>query len=705
MEHPFTFPLDPFQQTAIEAIARDENVLVTAKTGSGKTLVGEFQIWHSLRKGKRVFYTTPIKSLSNQKFHDLKELVSASVGIMTGDVKFAPQADVVVMTTEILRNLLFKQGTPTESVGITAELSMTNVDAVIFDEVHYISDPSRGSVWEECLTMLPASVNLVLLSATLDSPQPFVDWLVKLKHKPCHLIATQHRVVPLVHMTEDGRVLMDADNRFCMETYRAWFREYFRKQDEVRKHRERVRDREEGQVVERTERVGHFVDRMNARLQNTSELPALFFVFSRRMCEEYASKVSHDLLTSSESADVRHIVDFHLHHYAYLQTMPSYHQLRDLLQKGVAFHHSGMLPILKEIVELLFAKGFVKVLFATETFAVGINMPTKTVVFTSFQKVYGDSGTMRMLTPGEYIQMAGRAGRRGKDVRGNVYYLPSHTPEDPFAVSGMMNGKPATIQSQMKYDIAYVLATLNAGRDIRDQTYHSQGVRDEKNALDEELQWALRPQAHPDCAEKYRLQQEFGRAVNAEKKTLQSALSRWENTHMGPVWIARWKEYLASRDMDAKDAQIRSRLRELEDDPTAESRAYLETHGYTKDGVLTMKGQMASEVHEGHPVAMTELFLSVPKSWDASAILQALSRFLEPEEWEEPVREWIEQGIVPSIEPGTFVRAMLKLANMAREWTAMATIAKDTDMVQRMVGAEALIVKDFVVPNSLYLRL
>jgi superfamily II RNA helicase len=162
MEHPFKFKLDPFQEKAIEYISKDENVLITAKTGSGKTLVGEYQIWRSLNKGKRVFYTTPIKSLSNQKFHDLKKIYGDTVGIMTGDIKFCPQADIVIMTTEILRNLLYKQGTSTEHVGITAELSLANLDAVVFDEVHYINDPGRGSVWEECLVLLPPDVNLVL---------------------------------------------------------------------------------------------------------------------------------------------------------------------------------------------------------------------------------------------------------------------------------------------------------------------------------------------------------------------------------------------------------------------------------------------------------------------------------------------------------------------------------------------------------------
>jgi len=262
-ESPFTFPLDPFQEYAIHAISCDENVLVTAKTGSGKTLVGEFQIWHSLKKNKRVFYTTPIKSLSNQKFHDLKKIYP-SVGIMTGDIKFCPQADVVIMTTEILRNLLYKQGTETENVGITASLSLENLDAVVFDEVHYINDPSRGKVWEECLTLLPPAVNLVLLSATIDTPEPFAEWLGNLKQKPIHLISTKYRIVPLVHMTSDGDVIMDSKDQFHMDTYSRWYRKYYSQQDELRKHRDRVKGREEGQdVIEKTVRSYSFLDRMN----------------------------------------------------------------------------------------------------------------------------------------------------------------------------------------------------------------------------------------------------------------------------------------------------------------------------------------------------------------------------------------------------------------------------------------------------------
>ena len=240
-----TYPLDAFQKQAVYAIQHDENVLVTAKTGSGKTLVGEYQIEHSLAKGRRVFYTTPIKSLTNQKFSDLKAIYP-SVGIMTGDIKFCPNADVVVMTTEILRNLLFKRGTATEGLGTTAMLSMDGVDAVVFDEVHYINDPERGKVWEECIMLLPAEINLVMLSATIDSPEFFASWVGELKQRPVHLVSTEHRVVPLKHCLPSGEVVMDEKNRFHKEVYSAYIRRLKHEDDEQRKLAEAVRGREKG---------------------------------------------------------------------------------------------------------------------------------------------------------------------------------------------------------------------------------------------------------------------------------------------------------------------------------------------------------------------------------------------------------------------------------------------------------------------------
>ena len=466
VETNYTFPLDPFQKCAVAAIQARENVLVTAKTGSGKTLVGEYQIEYSLNRGGRVFYTTPIKSLSNQKFNDLKQLYPNKVGIMTGDIKFMPQADVVVMTTEILRNLLFKIGSSTEGVGSTASLSLDGVDAVVFDEVHYFNDPARGKVWEECLILLPPTIRLVLLSATIDSPAVFAEWIGEMKQVPMHLISTQYRVVPLEHRVGE-KLLLDEKDVFHKEAYTEYLRHLKGIEDAQRKHSDAVKARVAGDpVLQREIRSTGFLHQMNEMIDDLNakeKLPAMFFVFSRKNCEVYASKVSSTLIDTSEGAAIKNIVRFHLHRYPDLETLPQYHTLMALLMKGVAFHHSGMLPVLKEIVEMLFARGMIKLLFATETFAVGINMPTKTVIFTSYRKFDDAAEGLRMLRTDEYIQMAGRAGRRGKDTRGFVYYLPDRKPETVEDVQRMMTGKQQSLESRMDFHYDFLLKCLQSG--------------------------------------------------------------------------------------------------------------------------------------------------------------------------------------------------------------------------------------------------
>lgn len=756
-ESPFDFPLDPFQKHAIHAISNDENVLVTAKTGSGKTLVGEFQIWHSLKKGRRVFYTTPIKSLSNQKFHDLKKIYGDRVGIMTGDIKFCPQADIVIMTTEILRNLLFKQGTPTESVGVSASLSLEGLDAVVFDEVHYFNDPDRGMVWEECLTMLPPAVNLVLLSATIDQPAEFARWLGEIKQKPVHLISTEYRIVPLVHMTEAGDVVMDAKDVFYEDTYAKWVRGQEGVRDEMRRHRERVKAREAGQdVVERGAHAHSFVERMN-RMISRIDLPALFFVFSRDKCRAYAEAVSASLLTSSEAADVAHIMKFHLRNVPNLETMAQYVSLAKLLEKGVAYHHSGLLPVLKEIVEILFEKGFVKVLFATETFAVGINMPTKTVVFTSFRKFDGDA-SMRMLTTSEYIQMAGRAGRRGKDDKGQVYYLPTHDPEPPAAVRQMMTGRRAQLTSRMDFGYAYILSSMNSGKNIQKDTFWAVQRRQEiahleAFVIDKECALPDLPQEMlRECVIREHVETAIHFSVNAAKKAAQTELNKWTNTHMGPKWAAAWKTYRARSHIIREISSAQQELEFLRD-TTIETDArtdVLEKIGFVDDGALTPKGMLASEVNEGHPLLTTFLFCdSGLRAESAETIAQALSMFLEKPRsddfvevragyvlkadeyarniaaletlnsdpgywdttsfWADVVREWMAGNDFVceqfGVEQGNFVKAMLKLAGMLDEWTSLATLAQDVETVEKMKDVKQRVVRSFVIPDSLYLRI
>uniref|UniRef100_A0A6C0DEB2 Helicase n=1 Tax=viral metagenome TaxID=1070528 RepID=A0A6C0DEB2_9ZZZZ len=799
-EHPYKFPLDPFQQHAFHAISKDENVLVCAKTGSGKTLVGEYQIYHSLKKGMRVFYTTPIKSLSNQKFYDLKhQFTEASVGIMTGDIKFCPDAQIVIMTTEILRNLLYKKGSTTEHLGLTASLSMDGVDAIVFDECHYINDKDRGKVWEETMILLPPSVSMIMLSATLDHPEYLAQWLGELKQKPIHLIQTHYRMVPLTHYVlgkEDKMILlMDPKENYKREAYRDWHRGYHTLQKEVQTFQQKVVDSRQSGIkgaVGGKVHSSHFVHRLNEvaeMLQKKELLPALFFVLSRKQCESYASKMEHSLLDTSDTAAVKHIISFHLYrHMRELEKIPQYHQIYELLCRGVAFHHSGLLPMLKEIIEILFSKGYVKMLFCTETFAVGLNMPTKTVLFAGFKKYDDATASMRILRNDEYIQMAGRAGRRGKDDKGVVIYLPDREPIEPEEMEKMMKGMRPPIQSRMDFHYDFLLKTLQASApnqplkwlQLMEQSYWFQQRQQEKREIQAELDACLAKQSTLNLVEPYLsgcqkrlvLEQRIKATVNAERKQVQKELDSLKNSQMGPRWNKAQEDYQTMQTLKKEQEEKEAWLKELNDhnqniQPVVD---FLHQMGYLQhadaltltNNDLGLKGILATEINEGHPILMTELYMDCTlHDLSGDELVCVLAAFQERKDTEEqpslsdlrvsakvrqalqtmeqmanyfkgleqkvgypiegywntstlmvePMLRWMEgeHSSVLCAEyglfEGNFIRAVMKIANMLDEWLSLATYCQHTVQVEKIMEVRSRIVRDVVVSDSLYLRL
>jgi len=662
LAHEYSFPLDKFQKHAIKAINRDENVLVTAKTGSGKTLVGEYQIYHSLAKGKKVFYTTPIKSLSNQKFHDLKQMFKDnSVGIMTGDIKYNPNADVVVMTTEILRNLLYKKGSATENLGLTANLSLDNLDAVVFDECHYINNKERGGVWEETMILLPRNINMVLLSATIDSAELFASWLGELKQKAIHLISTTYRIVPLEHFVikkDDYETVMDKNEVFYVDAYNRYI---FWKQEQEKKQKQQktlVSNRRlggyEDPVVAKSDTGNSYIHQMNTTIQQfyaKDMLPCLFFVFSRKNCELYASKVSGSLIDPSDSSKVKHIIDFHLHRYKEnVQVSQQYFTLVSLLERGVAFHHSGLLPMLKEIVEILFSKGLVKVLFATETFAVGLNMPTKTVVFTSYRKYDEDSEKMRMLTTDEYIQMAGRAGRRGKDTKGYVFYLPDKIPEDREDIKKMMCGSKTRLQSRMKFGYDFILKTTQSNNldwmNLVEKSYFYEQVKKimieiqkELDSFEKELKNTNITKEQIDiCQLEFELKERLKQATNASKRKLQGEYETWKNKHPDRIWDVIRKQYARVQTIEKETITLKDDLnyyKNFEGTLTPYFNVLIDLDFMNDNKSLTQKGVNATEINEGDALLLSQMYEE--KEFDnlnQEEILLILSCFLEKEEKE-----------------------------------------------------------------------
>ena len=397
----FPFQLDDFQLDAIAALNKGESVIVCAPTGSGKTLVGEYAIHRALELGRRVFYTTPLKALSNQKLRDFQRMFGEeSVGLLTGDTSVNRDAPVVVMTTEIFRNMLY--GTSIGQVGT----SLMDVQAVVLDECHYMNDRQRGTVWEESVIYCPPEIQLVGLSATVANGGQLTDWISEV-HGPTRLIYSDYRPVPLNfhYAVEKGifPLLNPASNAVHPKL----------------KGRRKPPRRQRGQKKQVS---GPTIPGIVGNLQQKDMLPAIYFIFSRKGCDQSVQAVAHmNLVTKAESELLKRRID------AFIARSPDAIRANQLepLYRGIAAHHAGILPAWKSLVEELFQSGLIKVVFATETLAAGINMPARTTVIASLSKRTDDGH--RLLHASEFLQMSGRAGRRGMDAEGHVV-----TVESPF---------------------------------------------------------------------------------------------------------------------------------------------------------------------------------------------------------------------------------------------------------------------------------
>ncbi|XP_072515803.1 exosome RNA helicase MTR4 [Salminus brasiliensis] len=409
-EYPFI--LDPFQREAILCIDNNQSVLVSAHTSAGKTVCAEYAIALALREKQRVIFTSPIKALSNQKYREMYEEFQ-DVGLMTGDVTINPTASCLVMTTEILRSMLYR-----------GSEVMREVAWVIFDEIHYMRDSERGVVWEETIILLPDNVHYVFLSATIPNARQFAEWICHLHKQPCHVVYTDYRPTPLQHYIfpagGDGLHLVVDEN--------GEFRE-----DNFNTAMQVLRDAGDqgassgGKWDPKGRRGGtkgpSNVFKIVKMIMERNFQPVIIFSFSKKECEAYALQVSKlDFNTDDEKKLVEEVFSNAIDCLSDEdKKLPQVEHVLPLLKRGIGIHHGGLLPILKETIEILFSEGLLKALFATETFAMGINMPARTVLFTSARKF--DGKDFRWISSGEYIQMSGRAGRRGMDERGIVIFM------------------------------------------------------------------------------------------------------------------------------------------------------------------------------------------------------------------------------------------------------------------------------------------
>jgi antiviral helicase SKI2 len=451
MAHTWPFELDAFQKQAILRLESQDCVFVAAHTSAGKTVVAEYAIAMSLSHKTKTIYTSPIKALSNQKFHDFRQTFNeANIGLVTGDVQIRKEAPCLIMTTEILRSMLYHGSD-----------IIRDVEWVIFDEVHYINDSERGVVWEEVLIMLPDHVGLILLSATVPNSMQFADWVGRTKRKKIYVISTSKRPVPLQHFLYTGNSKQTQDQLYMIvDENRKYLSRGYKIAMDSKKDKEKPKFGAKGKTFTTAAQDKNVWLSLINMLQKKDKLPLVAFTFSRNRCD-----VNADMLTNldlTDSHEKHKINSFFQKSISILKgsdrELPQVLKMKDRLKRGIGVHHSGILPIIKEIVELLFGQGLVRLLFATETFAMGVNMPARTVAFDSITK--HDGLRNRELYPGEYVQMAGRAGRRGKDTTGTVIIVCKGDVPEEGELSKMILGTPTTLESQFRLTYTMLLNIL-----------------------------------------------------------------------------------------------------------------------------------------------------------------------------------------------------------------------------------------------------
>jgi superfamily II RNA helicase len=481
----FKYPLHIFQKWAIEGIVEGHHVLVTAPTGSGKSLPAEFALdyFHSI--GKKTIYCSPIKSLSNQKFNDFTlKYPHVRVGIVTGDISCNPDADVLVMTTEILLNKLYqiKSNTQIKSA-ISFEMDIQNeLGCVIFDEIHYISNEERGMAWENSIMLLPRHIQMIGLSATLDDPVKFAHWLENRGEmsntcdKIVYLTSKKNRAVPLIHysfITATQGIFKAIKDKSIQEEIKSVINKPLIIQDEKNKFNDEnfIKVNKMLKLFESKDirvKRAHVLNQVTKYLTENEMTPAICYVFSIRQIEICSKEVTTNLLEFDSKVpyiakrECDKILREKFPNCEEYFHLPEYINLVALLEKGIATHHSKMLPIFREIVEIFFARGFIKLLFATESVAIGLNLPVKTCIFTDINK--HDGTCLRILQGHEYVQAGGRAGRLGLDTVGHVIHL-NNLFRDVESVNYkvMMNGKPQVLTSKFKISYNLLLNLLDIG--------------------------------------------------------------------------------------------------------------------------------------------------------------------------------------------------------------------------------------------------
>lgn len=736
---PFSYPLDDFQLWGCRAIDDQHNLMVCAHTGSGKTALALYAIARCMARQERVIYISPIKTLSNQKY---KEFSSSfpSVGILTGDIKVKPDADCLIMTAEILRNFLMTVEKP-------SYFSMDRVSCVILDEVHFINNPERGRVWEEIILYLDPTIQLVMLSATLSEPLTFAQWVQDLKQVPCHLVSTVERPVPLQHFVYWDQEL------YCFMGTKEWNHGVWKEcKARVDKH------------YTKHHWSTHVWMECLGFLQKKEMLPATVFLLNRDMVEKQARHLCSFQQDPYERATIEGIWDHHMRKYApTLERTSQWSLVKDLVLKGIGIHHSGMIPLLKEIVEILYTQGLLPVLLATETFAMGVNAPTKTVVFTNLSKF--DGKRKRFLYSEEYLQMAGRAGRRGLDTAGTVVILPSLGMATEEEMRAVATKAPQTVQSRWVMDFSMAFHDPTPKVWERTLFYRQSGapplfVETVLPTIDPEIWARYEPLFQEKKACYQRLTPDgFFRLDKKVEKTVRKRLG--EIRHLLPkdmeTMLSRYHSLSEQCETEKREQRYFQERWTIQVDRLQDFLVSKEYWGADKKP--TRKGLMLQEVHDGNPLLLAEvLHAGLLDPLEASTLVAMLSIFVADKEKgeshvslgeqkevmdriraladkglsEELVRNqdlpfpffldwtvsptmyhavkgwyegqsWVEVRNVYEESEGNFIKNMLRVVNFIQSIHHVAEILSMVSLQQKLENVQEKMMRDLVMNDSLYI--
>lgn len=655
----FNYPLHIFQKWAIEGIVEGHHVLACCPTGSGKSLPAEFALDYFHSKGKKTIYCSPIKSLSNQKFSDFtQKYPHVSVGIITGDIRCNPDADVLVMTTEILLNKLYqlKSKDNLANSAISFEMNIeTELGCVVFDEIHYISNEDRGHVWENSIMLLPKHVQMIGLSATLDDPMKFSYWLenrgeVNTSNKIVYLTAKKDRAVPLIHysfITVPQGIFKVVKDKSAQEEIKNIVNKPFVIQDAKNNFNDEhyLKMHKMLKLFESKEirvKKSQALNQVAKYLTENEMTPAICYIFSIKQIETYSKEITTNLLEFDSKVpyiakrECDKILREKFSNFEEYFHLPEYVNLVALLEKGVATHHSKMLPIFREIVEIFFARGYIKLLFATESVAIGLNLPVKTCIFTDIYK--HDGTNLRLLYAHEYTQSAGRAGRLGLDTIGHVIHMNNlFRNVDSISYKTMMNGKAQTLTSKFKISHNLLLNLIDIGdNNLVNFAKRSMVTGDLDNqlqqlyykitSLNREVDNMRISTANLRTPSEFihqfiDLQKSLSSAVNKKRKEIERQLTQLRDNYkyIEPDKITFQKISVKEneinelqRQFDSVNSYIKSGvasvLNLLKDDAYIEGLVNLDNGEYDESSLkLTMKGKFASQLREVHCLVFAKL--------------------------------------------------------------------------------------------------